>query len=75
VITVIVVGLFWLGPPIYIIWSVFSGRPLFEMTTETITVTRPQGVLVEVGPVMILWFLILFISWAMVTGLVPRKMH
>lgn len=59
------------GPPVYAIYRLVSGGPLYATRTVTTTHTQPYGVLPEVGPVLVIWFLILLIGYGLAGGF-PR---
>lgn len=68
-------ALILVGPPVFAIYIIATGlgeRPLFAMTTETYTRTVPSGLLVEISTPLILWTLIIIITWGMHRGHFPR---
>ncbi len=55
-------------------WTIYHswGEPLYQAKTVTVTKTVHTGLLVEAVPTLFVWFLIVFIFFAMATGVIPQ---
>lgn len=61
------------GPPVYVVYRVLQGGPLYakETVTRTVTETNHTGILVDVIPALSFWVLLFIILWA--AAIMPRQ--